>query len=407
MKTIEITKKRARRIAVHASLLTQSKSRVKKEKGALHIVDSLGYIQIDTISVIERAHHHTLWNRQQDYRHEYLDILLSKKRQVFEYWGHAASILLMKDYRFYLPYMKTCQNPQSGWAKKRKEKCKHTLEDVYSKIIDTGPMGSRDFQPETSVKRNGWWDWKPAKIALEVLFSEGRLMVSGRKGFQRSYDLTSRVLPTTIDRTYPTENETGNFFIRRALKSFGIATIKEICEHIYSADKKNMQRVLSGMIDAGEVIPIRIKSLEKERYFMLKESFSRLLKLKKTVSRLKFLSPFDNLVIQRERIERIFDFSYKIECYVPAPKRKYGYFCLPLLWNDQLIGRMDSKADRKNKTLIIKNLVFEEDFMDIENFLPDLGDAIEKFILINNCTNLVIERINSKTVQQYLKKVFA
>ncbi len=407
MKSINITKKRARRIAVYSSLLAMTKPRLKGEKRLLHIIDSLGYVQIDTISVIERAHHHTLWNRQNEYRHEYLDTLLSKKRQVFEYWGHAASIIPMKDYRFYLPYMMKCQYPLSGWAKKRKEKCKNILEDVYNRIKNEGPMGSRDFQPEPGARPNGWWDWKPAKIALEILFSEGRLMVSGRKGFQKSYDLTSRVLPDTIDKTYPTDTETGSFFIKRALQSYGVATPKEICDHIYSADKKIIQRVLSDMIDTGEVIPIRIKSLEKEKYFMLKASSNKLLKLKKPVDRLQFLSPFDNLIIQRDRIERLFDFSYKIECYVPAPKRKYGYFSLPLLWNDQLIGRMDSKADRKNNTFIIKNLVFEEGFMDNKNFLPDLGDAIEKFISINNCTNLRIGKINSNTVSTYLKKTLS
>ena len=262
-------------------------------------------------------------------------------------------------------------------------------------------MGSRDFNPEPSSKRNGWWDWKPAKIALELLLNEGRLMVSGRKGFQRSYDLAKRILPDDASRVYPTDVETGSFFVRRALQSYGIATTKEICEHIYSADKKNIKMVLSDMTDSEEVIPVKIKSLEKETYFMLKDSSNRLLKLKKPVSRLQFLSPFDNLVIQRERIERLFDFSYKIECYVPAPKRKYGYYSLPLLWNDQLIGRMDSKADRKSKTLIVRNLVFEENFKDMENLLPDLGDSLERFISVNGCRDLAIEKVNSETFRQY------
>ncbi len=402
MKHITITKNRARRIAVHASLLSSKKSRVKGEKGISQIIDHLGYIQIDTISVVERAHHHTLWNRQNSYKHEHLDTLLSKNRQVFEYWGHAASILPMKDYRFYLPYMKKCQNPTSSWTKKRKNACAPIMEDVINRIKDEGPLGSRDFKSEPGKKPNGWWDWKPAKNALELLFSEGRLMVSGRTGFQKSYDLAERVLPDNINREYPTDIEIGCFFVRRALQSYGMATAKEIRDHIFSADKKSVEIGLSKMKDTGEVIPVKIKSLDKETYFVLKESLDKLLKLKKPVSRVQFLSPFDNLIIQRERIERLFDFYYKIECYLPSSKRKYGYFSLPLLWNDQLIGRMDSKADRKSKTLIIRNLVIEENFKDIENLLPDLGNALEKFILVNGCSNLDIERVNSETIRKYL-----
>jgi uncharacterized protein YcaQ len=155
------------------------------------------------------------------------------------------------------------------------------------------------------------------------------------------------------------------------------------------------------MEDSKEIIPVKIKSLEKETYFMLEASSKRLMNLRKPVTRLQILSPFDNLVIQRERIERLFDFFYKIECYVPAAKRKYGYFSLPLLWNDQLIGRMDSKADRKSKTLIVKNLMFEENFKDVKRVLPDLRDALEIFISMNGCKNLVVEKANSEIVRQY------
>ncbi len=389
MKTLKITKNRARRIAVHASLLNSQKIRTAGKNGILQIIDHLGYVQIDTISVVERAHHHTLWNRNNGYRHDVLDTLLSKDRQVFEYWGHAASILPIKDYRYYLPYMEKCRNPKTSWVRKRKEKCMHVIEDVYNRIHEEGPLSSRDFKPEPGRKKNGWWDWKPAKTALEVLFSEGRVMVSGRNGFQRQYDLKERVLPDYINRDCPSDEETGRFFVRRALTSYGIATAKEICEHIYSADKQNIMKALSLMTVAGEVIPVSITSLEKVNYFALKESADKLLKLKKPGNRLRFLSPFDNLVILRERIERLFDFYYKIECYIPAPKRKFGYFSLPILWKDQLIGRMDSKADRKSKKLIIKNLVFEKNFTNTDLFLPDLEDALRRFKDFNGCEKII------------------
>ncbi len=402
MKNITLTKNRARRIAVYSSLLASQKSHGKDQKGIFQIIDHLGYVQIDTISVVERAHHHTLWNRENSYKHEYLDTLLSTERKVFEYWGHAASILPIKDYRFYLPYMEKCQNPTTSWAKKRKEACRDIIKDVINRIKEKGPLGSRDFESAPGKKSNGWWDWKPAKNALELLYSEGRLMVSGRTGFQKSYDLVERVLPDDISREYPTDIESGCFFVKRALQSYGVATKKEICNHIFSADKKSIGMGLSKMKDTGEVVPVKIKSLEKESYFMLKASSGRLMKLKKPVTKLSFLSPFDNLIIQRERIERLFEFDYKLECYLPLSKRKYGYFSLPLLWNDQLIGRMDSKADRKNKTFVVKNLVIEDNFKDIETFLPDLGDALEKFKLANGCSNLVVERVNRKKVRQYL-----
>ncbi|MBC8438493.1 MAG: YcaQ family DNA glycosylase [Deltaproteobacteria bacterium] len=401
MKILKITKKRARRIAVYSSLINSDRIRSRGEKGILQTIDHLGYVQIDTISVVERAHHHTLRNRKQDYTHDHLDSLLSQDRQVFEYWGHAASILPVKDYRFYLPYMDRCRNPSTGWVQKRKEKCSHVIEDVYNRIKEEGPLSSRDFKPEPGRKRNGWWDWKPTKTALEILFSEGRVMVSGRNGFQRIYDLKERILPGHVNREYPTDIETGRFFVKRALQSYGLATAKEICEHIYIADKQNTLKALSDMTEKGEVIPVRIASLESCNYVMLKESVNRLLRLNKLKNRLRFLSPFDNLVIQRERIERLFDFVYKIECYVPAPKRKFGYFSLPLLWNEQLIGRMDSKADRKRKKLFIRNLVFEEDFREIKHLLPDLKAALEEFMVFNGCTEFVIEQVNPERFRKY------
>jgi len=401
MKKIEITKKRARRIAVYSSRLSHHVNRPKGKKGILKVIDHLGYIQIDTISVVERAHHHTLWNRKHEYTQNDLDSLLSEDREVFEYWGHAASVLPMKDYRFYLPYMKKCRNPSSGWVLRRKETCMDILEDVFNRIREEGPLSSRDFQTETRKKQTGWWDWKPAKTALEVLFSEGRIMVSSRKGFQRYYDLTERVLPSGVNRQHPSELDTGCFYVRRALKAYGVASDKEMCDHIYSADKRVVLEALSAMTDSGEVIPVRVKSLEKVNYYILKDSCDTFLKFKKIKPVVRFLSPFDNLVIQRERIERLFDFSYRIECYVPEKKRKYGYFSLPVLYGDNLIGRMDSKADRKTKTFIVKNLLFEENVTHTKDLKKDLFSALNRFKQFNGCSGLDIRQVKPESALKF------
>lgn len=396
MQKKSITKELARKIILQSQLLTTSDKSNKKGNSLLSIIDSLGYVQIDTISVINRAHHHILWTRNSVYEENDLHDLQTKERAVFEYWGHAMSYLPMKDYRFYLPKMKKFQSPSSNWAIYMLGKGQNAMQPVMDRIKAEGPLSAKDFKTD-KVKGGTWWDWKPAKIALELLFWKGDLMVTERKNFQKYYDLKERVLPDNIDTTYPTDDELSKFLILRAFKAMGIASEKEIRKFLQPGTIRDadiqmvgteiIRSKLQHLQEEKKVVPLQIEN-NKTTYYTLQDNLNSENNSKESNAQVHLLSPFDGLVIQRERAKDIFDFDYTIECYVPEKKRKYGYFVLPLLWGENLIGRLDPKADRKNKTLIINNLFFEPYFNDFDSFLPFLSKKLIEFARFNGCEKI-------------------
>ena len=385
---LKISLKRARRIAIYSQKLSSKRAFQGSIDGLYCLIDHLGYVQIDTISVIERAHHHIIQTRLPRYDQSWLHQLQFDQRRVFEYWGHAASFLPMKDYRFYLPKMIHHRGVKSGWINRRYQQSKHLLDPIMDRIKAEGPLGAADFDHSRKRKSNGWWDWKPAKTALEILFWRGDLMVSHRIQFKRMYDLTERVLPLSISTEYPDDSELGRFFIRRALQTHGIISEREMMQHIPLIDKSVITHSLKEMQVNSEVLAATIQGIENIVYYVDAKALEHLLSLKKPASRLSILSPFDNLIIQRDRLKRLFDFDYSLECYLPAIKRRYGYFVTPLLWNDKIVGRMDAKADRGNKILIIKNLQLEAEFKITEAFTSDFKKALTGFSIFNRCDQI-------------------
>jgi len=392
MKPVTITNDQARRLAVQRQLLAGHDLPIGKD-GAAQVIKKLGYIQIDTINVINRAHHHTLWTRLPDYRLEFLDQLLATDRQIFEYWGHAVSYLPMSDYRFYRPAMLKTTDPHSKWEQERLRNFGHLMQPVLERIRAEGPLGVRDFKALENGVKNQWGGRKPEKVALEMLLWRGELMVTRREKFHRIYDLTERVLPAEIDTTLPTGEELARFHVRRALQAFGIATEKEICNHLQLAGKDEIKTAISELVNAGELLDIMIDGQSQVNW--TKPDY--LGNLDKPLDSLKihFLSPFDNLIIQRSRAKRLFDFDYTLECYVPAAKRKWGYFVLPILWGDRLIGRLDPKAERKKKELTIRFLQFEPGFEEYDDIGPVLAEGLNGLARFNGCDNIKIEKSNT------------
>ena len=190
-----ISKSAARKIILNSQMLDGRRKFSKSRKTISDIVEHLGYIQIDTLAVINRAHHHTLWLRNNHYSEKMLHELQTKDRLVFEYWGHAMSYLPMSEFRFALPRMKNFLNPKHRWIKRNIGLSQHLFDDVLKRIKDEGPLTSQDFKSDSDSPRSSWWDWKPAKMALETLYWQGKLMISERRNFQKVYDLTERVLP--------------------------------------------------------------------------------------------------------------------------------------------------------------------------------------------------------------------
>ncbi len=392
---MKISLSESRAVILNAQMLKSGDTALDGTEGLNQIVDCLGYIQIDTINVIERAHHHTLFTRVSDYKPSMLHDLQAKDRTVFEYWGHAMSYLPMKDFRFYLPRMRNFLNPRGKWMRTQMDLTAPLLKPVLKRIREEGPLSAKDFKKEKK-KSGTWWDWKPAKVALELLFWQGKLMVTERRNFQKVYDLNERVLPESVDQTYPDADETGRFLVHRALKAMGIANEKEIQKYLQPeadrdsdlrvVDKNTISRIIREQTEVKEIAVINIEGENSSPNYGLPSVFTELKKMRAAADTVFILSPFDNLIIQRNRLKRLFDFEYTLECYLPESKRNYGYFVLPILYGTRFAGRMDAQADRKNKAFIVKNLMFEDGFVPQEEFLFHFSQALQKLTRFNNCT---------------------
>lgn len=368
MKPETLTLRDARRLALDAQGLLRPAS-----GGTLAALRRLGYVQIDTISVVERAHHHVLWSRAPQYAPQDLPRLIRAKK-VFEYWWHAAAYLPMEDFRYTLPRKRALAAGEAHWFGKDEK----VMRFVYDRIRAEGPLKSSDF--ETPEKSTAWWGWKPAKRALEQLFQDGKLMVVRREGFQKVYDLARRVLPASVDASMPSEREFGAFLVRRMLGAHAVMNERELGYLQRPKARAAIRTALPGLLESGAIRKVRIETLPGAYYAAARRP-------RAAAPRLCLLSPFDNAVIQRRRLKDFFGFDYQIECYVPAAKRKYGYFCLPILWGDRFVGRIDAKAERKNRRLIVQSLHWEKNAPDEAR--AALPDALQRFAAFNACDSKI------------------
>ncbi len=360
----------------------------KGKKATLAAIQHLGYIQIDTLSVVARAHHHSLWTRVTDYNEQLLHELLEKDKSIFEYWSHAASYLPMSDYRFSLPRKNDYASGKSHWFAQDKKLKKYVLDRIKTE----GALQSKDFEHKRSGPGN-WYEWKPAKRALEQLFMEGELMVARRQGFQKVYDLTERVLPSSINTNIPSEKEYAEFLIKKAIQANGLVEEKEIA-YLRSHAKASVSKSLKELTKNSNLIEIEIEN-KKGKFYTTREQLDSIAKVKKQKN-IHLLSPFDNAIIQRKRVQTLFDFDYMIECYLPEPKRKFGYFCLPVLYNNQFVARFDPKADRASKTFYIKQMHFEKKFKPDSTFNIAFAERLKTFAVFNGCDKIVIDKADSK-----------
>ena len=347
----------ARYLALHNQMLLNS-HKAETKKDLLNIIDQLGYIQIDTISIVERAHKHILWTRFPEYKEELLNELIDKDKKVFEYWDHAAAFMPMKNFRFAFFRKKRFNDGNKGWsawAKKNKKVVKFVLDRIKAE----GALQSRDF--EHTVKRGTWWDWKPAKHALDYLFHTGELIAKARKNFQKVYDLPERALPGDIDTTEPSEDEHSEHLIMSSIRAHGFIAKKEIVYLKYHS-RTGIEKTLEKLLDENSLVKIKVEGIDYTYYTTETElnKLNKLYELNKLNKLTHILSPFDNLIIQRKRLKDLFGFEYVIECYVPAHKRKFGYYCLPVIHGNNFTGKIDLKADRNSGTLNVINLFPEK-----------------------------------------------
>ncbi len=398
---------RLRRLALSAQGLLQAQPYGRGLAGARKAINHLGYVQVDTISVVERAHHHVLHSRVPNFKPAMVNKMLLSG-DIFEYWSHAAAFLPMADFRFSLPYKHAIKGGQTHWYKNPDKKL---MDELLVRIKSGGPLRSRDLE-DSVEKRAGWWDLKPAKKALEQLYMQGDLMVSDRTGFQKTYDLTERVLPSHVNSQMPSIEEFSGHLLDKQLRCHGLVTLKGLTYlRRNTALRKAVKDLVNERLAQGSLEQVQLNS--GEEFILEAGAFAQT--LPRMNNRLLILSPFDNSVIQRERLKTLFQYDYQIECYVPAAKRQYGYFCLPLLYRGEFIGRMDCKAHRKDRLLEIKSLHLEPRYCNdgqvsskflggIESdFENALVEAITQFRQFQACDSVSLTQAYPKQLTQPLR----
>jgi uncharacterized protein YcaQ len=392
-KKISLSKEEAVQLALDAQGIGLA-GKTGGKAGALKTIRHLGYVQLDTLAVVARAHHHTLWTRTEKYLEDHLRELMREKK-IFEYWSHAAAFLPMEDFRFSLVRKNEFLAGRKHWFAKDKKIHKYVLD----KIKAEGPLQSKDF--ETDKRRGSWFDWKPAKIALEQLFQDGSLMVVERKGFQKVYDLSERVLPAATDTTVPSKEEYADHLIRSTIRANGIASLKDMT-HLRKGMGPVVEKVLKRLIAGNEIVPVTIIG-SKESYYQFQQPNSKFEIRDSNVATI--LSPFDNAIIRRDRLKDLFEYDFMLECYLPEHKRKFGYFCLPVLYNNKFVGKFDPKADRATGIFYVKSFYLEQTPKDMDAFLASFAASLKEFAKFNGCNKIVVEKVVPGKMKAALKKL--
>jgi uncharacterized protein YcaQ len=387
MKPVNLTLSQARKIILHAAGLSRRAPFGKGREAVYKLIEHLGFVQIDTNFTVERAHHHTLAARIPDYKTEWLGELEADGR-IFEFFTSDAGYMPMETFRFSLPV-------KAAFLANRKPLTSAEL-SLMDKVLDRigreGPLMVKDFDNDRQEASSGWWDWRPAKLALERLYLDGRLMVTRGRDFHKVYDLPRNLVPGDVDMTTPTPEEFARHVIRRELKVLGIAYVKELAWRARYVKGHLIREVVENMADEGEILRVTVEGLKTGALYMLPAYKNKKIELGNDVF---ILSPWDIVNVYRHRLRDFFDFDYQIECFVPAPKRKYGYFSLPILAGDTFVGRMDSKADRKKRVLVVHNLHMEKVKLSKETTTA-IRVAIDAFARFNQCDTVVVKKSNNK-----------
>src|SRR3989338_6046105 len=357
-KNIVVSKQVAKNIWIHAQKIDQKHPFGKGPSAVSKAISHLGYVQIDTIHVIERCHHHILYNRIPDYKTNYLHRAQSQEKSIFEYWTHALSYVPTADYKYYMRKMKSIK--KEGWYFS-------VSESEYKKVqalLKKGALGIRDIKDDILVEKTHLWgSSKPSKKALELGFYTGEFAISERTGIIKKYDLTKRHFNWKSEPKAATENECCEYIMNRALRSQGLVSLDSIC-YLNAKMKKPISGIIAKKIKNAELVEVEIESLQKVKFYTNPEVLESSISTSKLTH---ILSPFDPLVIQRKRLKMFFDYEHLFEVYLPKEKRKYGYFTLPVLHKNNFIALLDLKTDRAQKKLLIQNWVWLEKYKSAEN----------------------------------------
>lgn len=343
----------------------------------LSVIEHLGYVQIDTISVVERAHHHVLWSRINHYQKNHLNTLVENKK-IFEYWFHAASYIPLRDYRYALRQMNSVKRGETKYFNRGDQ---FLMKEILARAKAEGEIRSRDFILKNKKSEKSWWKSGIVKNSIEQLYMQGDLMVCNRVGVEKVYALTEDYLTTNIDLTEPSLDEYARYLYDTVKRSQGVFTWKQLLHLKTGVDlKKAMQKIIDEQIDAKIIQQVSLTS--GHSVFVDLDGLNQTITNQRDV---KILSPFDNLVIHRDRLTSLFNFDYRLECYVKPEKRKYGYFCLPILYGTEIVAKIDCKAHREKGILEIIHFHLHAMIHNKADFIQLMILELERFAEFNNC----------------------
>jgi hypothetical protein len=395
----------ARNVMLAAQGLDRAWDRPATKADVLEVIRRMGLLQIDTIHVVARSPYLVLWSRLGDYRPAWLDELLTE-RALFEYWAHAMCFIPIEEYALYRRRMSDgVENKvwEYQWAAKWAQAHTKVMKKVRTHLQKNGAVRSAEFENVSHVP-GGWWPRKEEKDALEILFLTGEVMIARRQNFQRVYDLRERILPDWEEAALPSSEELQRTLAVRAVRALGIAFPAWVPDY-FRVPKTGMPKRLEALAQEGLLLQVEVKGLEGHAYVhpdhihLIEHAISG--NLEPTLTTL--LSPFDPLVWDRKRALELFDFDYKIECYTPASKRRYGYFTLPILHRGKLIGRLDPKAHRAQGVFEIKALHMEPGVRVTKRLLTDLAAALHRLAEWHGTPDIVIRQSDPPRVAALLK----
>ena len=395
-----------RALALHTQGLTNPTSLPRNPglEDVYSAVERVGWVQIDTLQVVNRAQYLTLWSRLGVYDTNHFDSLLfdggstspDNNRRLFEYWTHAACVIPLAEYRFLMPMMRRHASGGAGWRRTWASDPENArlLESVMARIEADGAARPADFR--TGKKRSGtWWSWDAAKIALEHLYNVGEIAISNRVNFQRVYDIRDRVLPSWVDRIEPTEEDTFRHLLEISMKSLGVCAPAQVGDYFHMK-RTESKPFIDALIAAGVFVPVlgaladrgtHELIVHRDNLPLLDQAADGDLRPRRTT----FLSPFDSLFWARDRDMSLWKFQQVLECYKRAPDRIWGYFCLPVLDRDRLVGRLDPKLERAAGVLRLKKLYLEPGVRPSARLAASMARAMRDFMRFHDAHDLVIE----------------
>jgi uncharacterized protein YcaQ len=375
----------ARRLLLGAQGLLDDPRRKATPDVLYDLIARMGFVQIDSINVVARAQHLTLASRLQGYKPALLERLLERERTLFEHWTHDASAIPTVWYpqwkpRFELYRQRVMDHP--WWRERVGPDPGRVVDHVRERIVREGPLMTKDFEDERPAGTDKtWWGWKPHKAALEYLWRTGELAIARRINFHKVYDLAERVLPAGHAAPPPSKKEHLDWACRTALERLGFATADELAGFWRSVSLADARAWGEKAAARGEIATVEVEAEDgskPRKAWAVPDWQERDAALPSAPPRVRLLSPFDPILRDRKRTLRLFNFDYRFEAFVPGPKRQHGYYVLPILEGDRLIGRLDPKLHREQGLLEIKGLWWEPGVRESKGRQAALESAVER-----------------------------